>query len=162
VSSPAHRTAIPANAVSGAHYKETTVEFCCGVHDVSIFAQDLPQRRVCVSPDQNTVRLRGHTNLFLDTGIDNRAYTTIENTMINCILSAQAESGAYVRGRLWVRQIKTVVAKTVWGQLDKTGQDMLASTTRSRRRLSGAKCSPACGKGEKITRHIMTISSPLR
>jgi len=70
-------------------------------------------------------RLRDIHNLFLDTGIGSSAYTTIENTMINCILSDKAEErrilfeeasgiGKYKQRR-----------KDSLRQLDKTRQDLL-------------------------------------
>lgn len=70
-------------------------------------------------------RLRDIHNLFLDTGIGSSAYTTIENTMINCILSDKAEErrilfeeasgiGKYKQRR-----------KDSLRQLDRTRQDLL-------------------------------------
>ena len=48
-------------------------------------------------------RLRDIHNLFLDTGIGSSAYTTIENTMINSILSDKAEERRtlFEEGRDW-------------------------------------------------------------
>lgn len=70
-------------------------------------------------------RLRDIQNLFLDTGIGSSAYTTIENTMINSILSDKAEErrilfeeaagiGKYKQRR-----------KESQRQLEKTRQDLL-------------------------------------
>jgi len=70
-------------------------------------------------------RLRDIHNLFLDTGIGSSAYTTIENSMINAILSDKAEErrtlfeeaagiGKYKQRR-----------KDSLRQLDKTRQDLL-------------------------------------
>ena len=70
-------------------------------------------------------RLRDIQNLFLDTGVGSSAYTTIENTMINSILSDKAEErrilfeeaagiGKYKHRR-----------KESHRQLEKTAQDLL-------------------------------------
>jgi len=70
-------------------------------------------------------RLRDIHNLFMDTGIGSSAYTTIENTMINSILSDKAEERRILFeeasgiGKYKQRRKESI------RQLDKTRQDLL-------------------------------------
>ena len=70
-------------------------------------------------------RLRDIHNLFLDTGIGNSAYTTIENSMINSILSDKAEERrALFEEAAGIGKYKERRRDSL-RQLDRTRQDLL-------------------------------------
>src|SRR5690554_828438 len=70
-------------------------------------------------------RLRDIHNLFLDTGVGSSAYTTIENTMINSILSDKAEERRILfEEASGIGKYKTRRKESL-RQLEKTRQDLL-------------------------------------
>lgn len=70
-------------------------------------------------------RLRDIHNLFLDTGVGSSAYTTIENTMINSILSDKAEERRILfEEASGIGKYKTRRKESI-RQLEKTRQDLL-------------------------------------